>query len=144
MSGGGEKRGYDPARDPNVVKKMARLMLEGAVMLAETCPLDGLPLFRLRNGDIVCPVHGRIMLVHSEDEAEEARLDNTIWRVESYAARRVEKLLEEGDPKEILEWLRVIEAAEKIRGMRREHRTRQYGQAPREGGSRAGKGGERR
>jgi len=38
----------------DVVRKMANLMMQGAVMLDKTCPLDGLPLFRLRTGEIVC------------------------------------------------------------------------------------------
>ena len=115
----------DPARDPEVVRKMARLMMQGAVMLAERCPICGLPLFRLRNGQVICPVHGRVLIVSSEEEAEEARLDNTIRMVESYAASRVESLLREGDPGELLEWLRVIEAAERIRSLRLERRSRE-------------------
>ena len=116
--------GGDPARDPEIVKKMARLMMQGAVMLAERCPICGLPLFRLKNGQVICPVHGRVLIVSSEEEAEEARLDNTIRRVESYAASKVESLLRDGDPVELLEWLRVIEAAERIRSLRLERRNR--------------------
>ncbi len=114
----GEKR--DLYRDPRVVKKMAQLMMQGAVMLAETCPVCGLPLFRLRSGEVVCPVHGRIVIVSSEDEAREVEIDAVVRDVEHYAASRVRELMAKGDPREILEWLRVIEASERIRGLRRE------------------------
>ena len=124
--------GRDPARDPEVVKRMARLMMQGAVMLAERCPICGLPLFRLRNGEVVCPVHGRVMIVSSEEEAEELRLDHTIRMVESYAASKVRGLLEEDRPGELLEWLKVIEAAERIRSLRWERRRPvKQGEAPR-------------
>ncbi len=114
----GEKR--DLYRDPRVVRKMAQLMMQGAVMLAETCPICGLPLFRLRNGDVVCPVHGRIIVVSSEEEAREVEIDSIVRDVEHYAARRVRESMEKGEPGEILDWLRVIEAAERIRGIRQE------------------------
>jgi UPF0148 protein len=110
----------DPSRDPKVVKKMAQLMMQGAVMLAERCPICGLPLFRLRNGDIVCPVHGKVVIVSDEREADELRLDHTIHLVEKYAASKVENLIGSNEPEEILDWLRVIEAVERIKHLRRE------------------------
>ncbi len=114
-----KKGSIDPARDPKVVKRMAELMLRGAVMLADTCPLDGLPLFKLKNGDIVCPVHGKIILVHDEKEAEDLMIDNTLWKLETFAAKRIEGLMEQGKPKEIIEWLDVIEAVERIKNLRK-------------------------
>ena len=110
----------DVYRDPRVVRKMAQLMMQGAVMLAETCPICGLPLFRLRNGEVVCPVHGRIVVVSSEEEAREVEIDSVVRDVEHYAAMKVRELMEQGNPREILEWLSVIEASERIRGLRRE------------------------
>ena len=109
----------DLYRDPRVVRKMAQLMMQGAVMLAETCPVCGLPLFRLRNGEVVCPVHGRVVIVSSEEEAREVEIDSVVRDVEHYAAMKVRELMGQGDPREILEWLHVIEASERIRGLRR-------------------------
>jgi len=123
----GSDRTGDPARDPEIVRKMARMMMQGAVMLAERCPICGLPLFRLRNGDIVCPVHGKVLIVSSEEEAEEARLDSTIRMVEKYAASKVEGLIGRGEPDSILEWLRVIEAVERIKRLRQEARAGERG-----------------
>lgn len=36
-----------------VVKKMSDLMRSGAVMLEHTCPLCGLPLFRIKSGEVL-------------------------------------------------------------------------------------------
>jgi len=110
--------GRDPRRDPEVVKKMAQLMMQGAVMLQETCPLDGLPLFRLRTGEVVCPVHGRVVMVSSEEEAKEVEVDSVVKSIEHYAALRARESMEKGDPQAILDWLKVIESVERIRGLR--------------------------
>jgi len=111
-------QGRDPRRDPEVVKKMAQLMMQGAVMLQETCPLDGLPLFRLRTGEVVCPVHGRIVMVSSEEEAREVEVDSVVRSIEHYAALRARESMERGDPQAILDWLKVIESVERIRSLR--------------------------
>lgn len=133
-----EKRDY--YKDKEVVKKMAQLMMQGAVMLGETCPICGLPLFRLRNGDVACPVHGKIILVSSEEEAREVEVDSIVSEVEHYAARKVRELLSQDKPSEILEWLRVIEAGERIRELREKRRKPK---TPARGTSRQGKGGEK-
>jgi len=44
------------------IKRMTELLRGGATMLGEHCPLCGSPLFRLRSGEIVCPVHGRVVV----------------------------------------------------------------------------------
>lgn len=105
-------------KDPEVVRKMTRLLAEGAVMLAETCPIDGLPLFKLKSGDIVCPVHGKVWIVSSEAEAEEVEIDYIMRKVELHAARRAYQLLNSDDATELVQWLNVVEAVERIRSMR--------------------------
>ena len=105
-------------KDPEVVRKMTRLLAEGAVMLAEACPVDGLPLFRLKSGDVICPVHGKVWIVSSEAEAEEVEIDYIVRKVELHAARRAYQLLNAEDPAELIQWLNVIEVAERIRSLR--------------------------
>ncbi len=112
----------DPTKDPKVIRRMTQLLMQGAVMLAETCPICGLPLFRLRSGETVCPVHGRIILVSSEEEAREVEVDAVIASVEHYAASRLRQLMEEGDPQGMIDWLRVIELTERIRSLRGERK----------------------
>lgn len=106
------------SRDPELVKKMARLVAEGAAMLAESCPLDGLPLFRLKSGEIVCPVHGRVIIARSEEEARSAELAISLEQIEQIAVRRAREAVESGDPSEALSWLNVAEAAARVRVMR--------------------------
>jgi UPF0148 protein len=111
------------------MKKMVSLLQEGATMLAEACPLCGLPLFKLRSGEVVCPVHGRVIIVSSDEEAREVEIDAVIRMVEYEAASRIRGLLQTGEPGEIREWLEVIETAERIRGLRESRK----GKAPEEG-----------
>lgn len=121
-------------RDPEIVKKMTRLMAEGAVMLAETCPLDGLPLFRLKNGDVVCAVHGKVHIVRSEEEAEEVEMGYLLRSIQREAVKRAREAVEENDPQEALSWLSVAETAGRIRiqGERREERTAQEAKSQRQ------------
>jgi len=101
------------------LRRMTQLMMQGAVMLDQTCPLDGLPLFRLKNGDVVCPVHGKIRIVSDEGEAREAEIEDIISAAQYVAARKVKESLDEGDPRKVKEWLDVIESVERIKSLRR-------------------------
>ncbi len=105
-----------------VVRKMAELMKAGAVMLSETCPVQGcnLPLFKLRSGEIVCPVHGRVVIVRSEEEAVEVTkkygLAGVLDKLEDYAIKTIDSMVgEASDPSLIIEWLEVIERVERIK-----------------------------
>ncbi|ALU11910.1 hypothetical protein EYM_06090 [Ignicoccus islandicus DSM 13165] len=62
----------------DVVKRAAELLKEGAVMLPETCPLCGSPLYKLKDGRIVCPIHGEIRKITSRREETEIKVDNTL------------------------------------------------------------------
>ena len=98
-----------------LVKMMARLMQAGAVMLDSTCPVCGSPLFRLRNGDIVCPIHGRVHVVSSEREVSLVRAANIVRGLIDHAARKIESLVEHGgDPREIDAWLGILEKAVRV------------------------------
>ncbi|MCC6010806.1 MAG: hypothetical protein LM556_00185 [Desulfurococcaceae archaeon] len=104
-------------------KIMAELLKSGAVMLAETCPVEGchLPLFKLKTGEVVCPVHGRVHIVKSEEEAKEiyakTYLLNIIERLETYALRNIENLLSTPDiePTEYIKWLEVLERIQRLK-----------------------------
>jgi UPF0148 protein len=110
--------GREVYRDQEVVRRMTRLVAEGATMLADTCPIDGLPLFKLKSGDIICPVHGKVWIVSSEAEAEEVEIDFIIRKVELHAAKRVYQSLNSDDASELIPWLNVIETVERIRSIR--------------------------
>ena len=150
MSQGQERAEYDPRRDPKVIKIMAQLMAQGAAMLEQTCPICGLPLFRLKSGDVVCPLHGKVYLVRSEEEAREVEIDDAIARVEYAAAVRAreEAAKVDMDVDQVSELLSIIEAAERIRRLRMERLRAQQAAAPAGrqqeagGGKAGGEGGE--
>lgn len=132
-------RGVD---EQEAMKRMVALLQEGAVMLQETCPICGLPLFKRRNGEIVCPIHGRVYIVSSDEEAREIEVDAVIRMAEYTAASRVRELLERGEPGEIREWLSVIETVERIRRIRSERERMEKAGESSEAPRRRGGGGE--
>ncbi len=109
----------EAARSPDVVRKMADLLRAGATMLPERCPLCGLPLFRLRSGEVVCPIHGRVYIVRDESEVAKITVQGVLEELEKVVARRISEALEgakRGEPRarELSEWLDVLERAERI------------------------------
>ncbi|MCE4607273.1 MAG: hypothetical protein F7B59_08125 [Desulfurococcales archaeon] len=101
----------------DLVRKMARLMQRGAVMLEETCPLCGSPLFRLPNGDIVCPIHGKIKIVSSDEEASIIEAESVLRELIGYSAGKIKELMSNGStPEDIGRWLLILEKAVEIGG----------------------------
>lgn len=117
MSSSNERKGADPT------KYMAELLKSGATMLAETCPVEGchMPLFKLKSGEVVCPVHGRVYVVKTEEEAREiferVGLTSALSKVEDLALRRIIELsgTEDADPLELVKWLEVLERVRKLK-----------------------------
>lgn len=110
-------------KDPT--KIMAELLKAGATMLAETCPVEGcyLPLFKLKSGEIVCPVHGRVYVVRTDEEVREvyARTYMSIIldKVETQALKVIESLASnpDADPTEFIKWLEVLERVQRLRSL---------------------------
>ncbi len=104
-------------------KIMAELLKSGAIMLAETCPVEGchLPLFKLRTGEVICPIHGRVHIVKTEEEAREVYtrtyLLYILEKLEVYTLKTVENLLNSPDiePTEYIKWLEVLERIHRIK-----------------------------
>ncbi len=104
-----------------IVRKMAELMRSGATMLDKSCPLCGAPLFKLRSGEIICPIHGPVRIVKSESEAVEILTDAVLDELEDFAARRIHEILtslksgdspsEEQSLRSLMQWLRVLKYA---------------------------------
>lgn len=106
------------------VKKMSELLRSGAVMLSEKCPAKEctMPLFRLRTGEVVCPIHGRVYLVRTDEEAREVMAKASTSRVLEMLETRVLEILykasespEERGYREIIGWLEVLERIRKLR-----------------------------
>ena len=100
----------------DVVKKMADLLRAGAAMLSERCPICGLPLFRLKSGEVVCPVHGRVYIVKTESEATRITVQGVLENLERVAAEEIAKALEKrGQGLDgLVKWLDVLERTERI------------------------------
>ncbi len=103
---------------------MTELLRAGATMLAETCPSCGSPLFRLKSGEIQCPLHGKIYLVSTEEEASTATLMAVLNRVEELAASKISALansLGSGNDYEAIElldkWLTIALRIQEIKRM---------------------------
>jgi UPF0148 protein len=107
--------------EEEAMRRMKQLLQQGAVMLNQTCPICGLPLFRLKNGDVVCPIHGKVFLVSSDEEAREVEISEVIKLIEYRAIKKLEELLNEDfEPSEAFSWLRLVEEVERIRNLRAE------------------------
>lgn len=125
-------------RDPKVMKKMADLLRAGATMLAETCPICGLPLFRLKSGEVVCPIHGRVYIVRDESEAARVEVEGVLEQLERLVARRISEHIArggiEGSAEELRSLLDVLERVERILSLIRSYK---------HGGGGGGEGGKR-
>lgn len=118
------------SQDP--IKIMAELLKSGAVMLAETCPVEGcnLPLFKLKSGEVVCPLHGRIHVVKTDEEVKEvysrAALSMLLEKVETTAIRAIDSLISEPDidSTEIIKWLEVLERVARLKIIAKKRDTR--------------------
>ena len=115
------------------VRRSAELLKHGAKMLSLQCPICGSPLFKLKNGEIVCPIHGKVHVVTDEKEVvEEVSKDILAVIMEKVVSKL--KLMasdmmidrtprEEADYAEaFLSWLKVLE---KIRDLRKKERVKE-------------------
>ena len=111
-----------------IIKKSAELLRAGAKMLSSQCPLCGSPLFQLKTGEVVCPVHGKVIIIEKEEEVIQVSLDTVLIKLEEKAMSRLTSLMNQIDDlkekpsmnersllRTIKEWLDVIYASRKIR-----------------------------
>jgi len=117
-------------RDPKVMKKMADLLRAGATMLAETCPICGLPLFRLKSGEVVCPIHGRVYIVRDESEAARVEVEGVLEKLERLVARSINESIFRGEIYDNVDRLRglldILERVERILSIVRGYSVRQH------------------
>jgi len=107
------------------VKKMAELLKLGATMLAETCPIKGcnLPLFKLRSGEIICPVHGRVYLVKTDEEAMKITEELTVKTILDKLERNILKIIDEKiesnevSTRDLIEYLEILERIYRVKSI---------------------------
>lgn len=84
------------------------------------------PLFKLRTGETVCAVHGKVHLVRSDEEIKEIRERLSILSVLDKLEERTLSIIREQsesndiDPREIISWLEVLERVRRLKEMSRE------------------------
>ena len=106
--------------DEEAIRRMADLLRAGAAMLQERCPLCGSPLFRLRTGEVVCPIHGRVHIVRSDEEAARITLKGVLEALEKNIVARLNALREKvsnggvEEAREIIAWLEALERIERL------------------------------
>ncbi|AFH42832.1 hypothetical protein IOK49_06010 [Fervidicoccus fontis] len=110
----------------DVVKKSAELLRQGATMLSLTCPICGSPLFKLKNGDIVCPIHGKVIIARDEREVKEKLSVNIYDSIIEIAYKRLKELSKKIIDSEDMEneskiadllykWMNIIEKAKRLK-----------------------------
>ncbi len=132
--------GLATSRDSAAIRKMADLLRAGATMLAERCPSCGLPLFRLRSGEVVCPNHGRVQIVRDEAELSRVAVQSVLEELEKLAASKVNALMARAQTDEdealnyLVRWLEILERTERILAAIASRRLAVEGTAQRETG----------
>ncbi|WP_338601467.1 Sjogren's syndrome/scleroderma autoantigen 1 family protein [Sulfolobus tengchongensis] len=102
------------------VKKAAELLRQGAVMLEEACPICKMPLFKLKNGDVVCPTHGKVYIVKSDEEEKIIKRNLQLDEVENIlidglyiSAKKIKE--DPLDSERIIQIIRYLDALERLR-----------------------------
>jgi len=114
--------------EKDYIKKMADLLKAGATMLSISCPVDKVPLFKLKTGEVICPICGtRFYIVKDEAEHAAATVSIALESLERTVISKITQL--DGTlralnadtvSKDMLESLKLwLEILEKIRGLRK-------------------------
>jgi len=95
------------------VKKMASMLLKGAVMLAETCPQCGAPLFEY-NEEKICPRCGAISsdLTETKEKIIKGKTDENIDVLKNKVLRLTNALLDNLLSKENIKFTSIRENIE--------------------------------
>ena len=108
------------SKEDTGVKKAAELLRQGATMLDIACPKCHMPLFKLKNGDIVCPNHGKVIVVKDEEEEKKITLSISLDMLEDVLFKSMNSVVEKikTDPMDsdaLLQIIRYLDAIERIR-----------------------------
>ncbi|MEM4856132.1 MAG: Sjogren's syndrome/scleroderma autoantigen 1 family protein [Sulfolobales archaeon] len=115
-------------KDDANIKKMSDLLRTGAIMLSESCPICSLPLFKLKSGEVICPTHGRVQIVKSDEEILSITTIASLDELERVAVSIINKLrkdLEVGNSdandsnivRMLVSWLDVLERVRRLKAI---------------------------
>ncbi len=100
-----------PAEKRKALQRMSELLRAGAVMLSETCPKCGSPLFKLKSGEIICPIHGKVVVVKSDEELSRVTVAGVLDALENTIIKKLERvrtIIEKRELEELSDSLRVM------------------------------------
>ncbi len=105
------------------VKKAAELLRQGATMLSEACPVCNSPLYRLKSGEIVCPIHGRVIIAKDEEEEKKLKRGITLDYMEQVLVDSMSIIVEKlkSDPMNsevIVQVIRYLDSLERLKRIR--------------------------
>lgn len=113
-----------PSKRDADIKKMADLLRGGATMMAETCPDCKVPIFRLTDGEMICPgCERRVVFAKSTEAKKVAAQSSATSELEDMMQRKVqmikEKMEKTDDPKELeglsMSLSSLLDALERVR-----------------------------
>lgn len=117
-------------KDRDDVSKMVDMLRSGATMLAETCPVCRMPLFKLKSGDVYCATcEKRVLIVKGGEEGEVKVLQlSTIMELDRTIFSKLTELNElikhESDAERLYELTKYLvawlEALDRVRHIRKE------------------------
>ena len=103
------------------MKQMAELLRKGATMLNETCPECNTPLFKLKDGSLVCPMCNKPVVYASADAdtegmAQQGSIDQTLMNKIKEIQGMLEKEKEPEKINALLDTLvKLLDARERVR-----------------------------
>ncbi len=99
--------------ESKALKRAAKLLLEGAVMLRESCPRCVSPLYRMRDGTLYCSSCDQRVV--REEETKTKKEPKSSSPIQTKIDKLASELEETTDPKRIIEISETIRSLEKIR-----------------------------
>jgi len=89
-------------------------------MLDLSCPLCNNPLFKLRTGDTVCPIHGKVYIVKDEAELTKMQSMNVLDNLEKVIYGNIEAIIsnEKISDERLNTLIKLLEVLERLNRLR--------------------------
>jgi UPF0148 protein len=103
------------------MKNMGELLRKGATMLSESCPECNTPLFRLKDGSLLCPMCNKPVVIvpadaDTEGMAQQGSIDETLLNKVKEIQGKLEVETEPEKINALLETLmKLLDARERVR-----------------------------
>ena len=103
------------------MKNMGELLRKGATMLSESCPECNTPLFRLKDGSLICPMCNKPVVIvpadaDTEGMAQQGSIDETLLNKVKQIQGKLEGETEPEKINALLETLmKLLDARERVR-----------------------------